>query len=417
MKSFWLKSYVTNRNAAGKNFFAAFFICIHLSPLLLKSQQEVSLSGIVSSTPVFPFQALHVHGSSIAELPNGDLLSCWFEGSGERQANDVRIMGARWSKGAKTWSKPFEMADTPELPDCNPVLFVNKDGRLFLFWIAVLANRWEHAVIRFKTALHFNEDGFPEWNWQDNIFIQPGNEFAERIKEGLKKIKEPSRGWSEYAPSYDQQTIQAAADARKSSIGWMTRIKPLQTKNGSIILPLYSDGFNLSIMAISNDQGKTWTTSSPIVSRGGIQPALIERTNGEILALMRDNGDEPGNIKMSISGNGGTDWTAAKKISIPNPGSSVEILKLKDGRLILVCNDLEEGRYKLSLYLSTDDGNTWQYSGWIDYDPKKRNGFSYPAVIQDSKGLIHITYSKHDAENGKTIQHVSINPGQISTGR
>jgi predicted neuraminidase len=170
-------------------------------------------------------------------------------------------------------------------------------------------------------------------------------------------------------------------------------------------------------MAISSDKGKTWNTSSPIVSRGGIQPALIERGNGELVALMRDNGDEPGNIKMSISGNGGLDWTPAEKISIPNPGSSVEMLKLKDGRLILVCNDLAEGRYKLSLYMSADDGNTWKFSGWIDNDSSKRDGFSYPAVIQGSDGRIHVTYSKHAAEKGKTIQHVSINPGQISTGR
>ena len=36
---------------------------------------------------IFPLQDQHVHGSSIVELPNGDLLSCWFQGSGERKAN------------------------------------------------------------------------------------------------------------------------------------------------------------------------------------------------------------------------------------------------------------------------------------------------------------------------------------------
>ncbi len=405
------------RNAAGRHLFAALFICIHFSPFNLKAQQAREVLGLQSNAPIFPLQPLHVHGSSIAELPGGDLISCWFEGSGERQANDVRIMGARLSKGTTKWSTPFEMADTPGIPDCNPVLFVNQQGRLFLTWIAVLANRWEQAVIRYRTADRFNTDGSPIWNWQDNIFIQPGKEFAEKIKDGLKKINDPSRGWSEYAPSYDQLTIQAATDARKNSIGWMTRIKPLQAKNGNIILPLYSDGFNLSIMAISSDQGKTWTPSSPVVSRGGIQPALIERKNGELLALMRDNGDEPGHIKMSSSQNGGSDWTPAEKTTIPNPGSSVEMLKLQDGRLILVCNDLSEGRYKLSLYVSTDEGKTWQYNGWIDHDILKKDSFSYPAAIQGSDGLIHITYSKHAAEKGKTIQHVIINPDRISTSR
>src|SRR5690606_41012394 len=42
---------------------------------------------------IFPLQPQHAHGSSIVELPNGDILAAWFQGSGERHANDVVIMG------------------------------------------------------------------------------------------------------------------------------------------------------------------------------------------------------------------------------------------------------------------------------------------------------------------------------------
>ena len=86
---------------------------------------------------IFPLQEKHVHSSSIVELPNGDLLTCWFEGSGERTANDVVIQGARLKKGDTKWSKPFIMADTPGEPDCNPILFLNNSKKLFLVWIAV----------------------------------------------------------------------------------------------------------------------------------------------------------------------------------------------------------------------------------------------------------------------------------------
>ena len=47
---------------------------------------------------IFPLVMDHSHGSTIAELPNGDLLAAWFQGSGERWADDVRIMGARMSR-------------------------------------------------------------------------------------------------------------------------------------------------------------------------------------------------------------------------------------------------------------------------------------------------------------------------------
>ena len=43
---------------------------------------------------IFPVQKEHVHGPTIVELPNGDMLSAWFQGSGERWADDVRIMGS-----------------------------------------------------------------------------------------------------------------------------------------------------------------------------------------------------------------------------------------------------------------------------------------------------------------------------------
>jgi hypothetical protein len=81
---------------------------------------------------IFPLTDLHVHGSSIVELPNGDLLACWFEGSGERWADDVAIMGSRLIAGSEAWSEPFVMADVPEFPDINPTMFIDPRGTLWL---------------------------------------------------------------------------------------------------------------------------------------------------------------------------------------------------------------------------------------------------------------------------------------------
>src|SRR5437879_1335842 len=72
---------------------------------------------------IFPLEHWHNHSSSIVELPTGDLLVCWFHGSGERQADDVLIRAARFNKAKAAWSEPFILADTPQFPDTNPVLF------------------------------------------------------------------------------------------------------------------------------------------------------------------------------------------------------------------------------------------------------------------------------------------------------
>lgn len=62
---------------------------------------------------IFPLEKWHNHSSSIVELPNGDLLVCWFHGSGERTADDVLIQAARWNKSTRKWREPFTLADTP----------------------------------------------------------------------------------------------------------------------------------------------------------------------------------------------------------------------------------------------------------------------------------------------------------------
>ncbi len=54
----------------------------------------------LKSELIFPLEHWHNHGSCIVEAPNGDLLVCWFNGSGERKADDVKIEGARIRKGA-----------------------------------------------------------------------------------------------------------------------------------------------------------------------------------------------------------------------------------------------------------------------------------------------------------------------------
>ena len=43
-------------------------------------------------------------------------------------------------------------------------------------------------------------------------------------------------------------------------------------------------------MAISDDRGETWTASRPLIGFGNIQPSLVRKNDGELVAFMRDNG-------------------------------------------------------------------------------------------------------------------------------
>jgi predicted neuraminidase len=380
------------------------------------------LLGITKGKPlfqqysIFPFQDKHVHGSSIIELPNGDLLSCWFHGSGERKANDVRIKGSRLKKGSNKWSAVFDMADTPNLPDCNPVLWIDNNEKLWLFWIAVRANRWENSMLRYRTSTDYLNKETPAWNWQDNIILKPGERFSETIQLAFEEhIDEPM--WAEYAPPYSRLIIDAAKDPEKRQKGWMTRIHPISLESGRILLPLYSDGYNISIVAISDDNGNNWRASNPIVGLGPIQPSLVQKQNGHIVAYMRDSGVEPKRILKSISKDNGETWSFAKDTKIPNPSSSIEVLQLKNGNWVMACNDTESSRSQMAILLSFNEGKSWEVKKYIGkHEHNSGITLAYPSLIQSSDELIHLTYSLKDKE-GKTIQHAIFNEDWIKNNK
>jgi predicted neuraminidase len=385
-----------------------------LSVVRVQAQPSLTLTPKVSETLIFPEQPLHTHGSSLVQLPNGDMLAAWFQGSGERTADDVRIMGARLKKGSKQWGTPFLMADTPHLPDCNPVLFLNHEKKLFLVWIAVQANLWEQSILRVRTATDYGGNAAPAWSWQDNILLKPDDAFAREVKAKLDAMPEHGIGWAGYAPQYDKQISEAATDPVKRSIGWMTRIKPLLLENKRIVLPLYSDGYNLSMMAISDDDGATWLPSMPLVGRGPIQPALARRKNGTLVAYLRDSGDWPPQVQVSESTDNGQTWSAATKTDIPNT-ASVELLVLKDGRWAFIGNDIHDGRYRLALFLSDDEGKSWNQKTYLEHKSKDQGGYSYPCLIQGGDGLLHISYSWHADKNRKSIKYVVVDPKALKS--
>lgn len=377
------------------------------------AQSRNTRNAIVSEEIIFPSQSEHTHGSSIVALPNGDLLAAWFQGNGERSADDVRIMGARLKKGSKSWTTPFLMADTKNIPDCNPVLFLNKKGKLFLFWIAVQANKWENSIIKFRTSINFSGNEAPVWEWQDNILLKPDENFSKEVEKRFKELPENESGWAAYAPKYDAMIKDASKDLTKRSFGWMTRIHPITLESGRILLPLYSDGLNMSMVAISDDDGATWRPGLPIVGRGPIQPALAVRKNGNIVAYMRDSGDSPTRVQIAVSADQGESWSAAQKSEIPNE-ASVELCVLKDGKWAFLGNDINGGRYQLSLYLSDDEGKTWKWKELVEYSKDKKESYSYPCLIQTPDGLLNMTYSYSGGEHSESIKHVVVDPEKIA---
>ncbi|MBL9127770.1 MAG: exo-alpha-sialidase, partial [Verrucomicrobiales bacterium] len=241
------------------------------------------------------------------------------------------------------------------------------------------------------------------WKEDGVIHVTPGPEFDAAIERWLPEAERTLAAAS--LPAGDREEVaryltvmrEKAADKLFRRLGWMTRAHPYVFENRRLILPLYHDGFSFSLMAISDDAGATWKTSAPLIGGGNIQPVLARRRDGTLVAHMRDNGPAPGRVHQSESTDGGLTWTAVHDTDIPNPGSGTDLTVLRDGRWLFVGNDTEEGRYRLVVLLSDDEGRTWPHRRYLENDaPGQLAGsYHYPSVIQARDGTIHVTYSHH----------------------
>ena len=378
---------------------------------------------------IFPLEHWHNHGSSLVELPNGDLLVAWFHGSGERTADDVRILGARMSAGAETWSEPFLLADTPGFPDTNCTLLlepISAGGhRLWLFWPTIQANLWESALMKVKVSTDFEGAGPPVWQWQDVLHMKPGDGFADLVASrtdeyfrslGFTGAKDPAA--PEAVRRWAAHNLEQAADKLTRRIGWFTRahpvVLPLPSGGQRLLVGLYSDGFSFASATYSDDGGHSWTMSEPIIGGGNIQPTFALRRDGALVAFMRDNGPPPKRAHVAESNDLGVSWSIARDHpDLVETGAGLEVLTLASGRWIVVHNDIPDGRYQLAVSVSEDEGRTFKRRRYIEREEKGVGRYHYPSVIQSRDGRIHVTYSHHvagaldDGGQGKSIKHVS----------
>lgn len=384
---------------------------------------------------IFKPETWHNHGSCIVETPRGDLLVCWFHGSGERQADDVRIEGARWRRGARGWSERFLMADTPSYPDTNCAMFIDPAGRLWLLWPTILANRWETALMKYRISSDYHKSGPPRWDSQEILHVTPDDRFERDVRAWTARARQsmPTQGFAEEMGTRLENHLQdlekQAADKLSRRLGWMTRAHPFVLEGRRLIVPLYSDGFSFSLMAISDDWGATWKTSAPLVGAGNIQPSIVQRADGSLYTLMRDNGPPPKRLLQSESRDRGETWSAVTDSDIPNPGAGAEIIRLRNGHWALVNNDTERGRHSLIVQISDDEGRTWRWRRHLESDPPgpEAGSYHYPSIMQSSDGFIHVSYSHHQARKslprdvdgdpaGKSIKHARFNQAWVQEG-
>ncbi|SMG34469.1 sialidase family protein [Sphingobacterium psychroaquaticum] len=297
------------------------------------------------------------HASTIEENIEGQLVAAWFAGSHEGHA-DVAIWGS--VRQGNRWSEPTVWANGKTAdkthPCWNPVLFRPKGAHKIYLYYKVGPNprTWWGMV---KTS----DDGGLSWSE------------AKRLPEGiLGPIKN----------------------------------KPLEIQDGTILAPssveLTEDRW-VAHVEITNKEQQIWT-AFPIDQQSAfnvIQPSLIQHQDGRIQALCRS---KEGAVISSWSHDQGRTWSTLAKTNLINPNSATDAIRV-DNYLLMVYNpdipgkDWWEGRTKLRLAYSYD-GLQWE--DLLVLEDQEKGEFSYPTIIQDIKGFIHVTYT----DNRKNIKHV-----------
>jgi predicted neuraminidase len=346
------------------NCFLSTLTALLLAPLA--ALQAANDPAIVASEVIFdPAPHPQCHASTIVETPGG-LVAAWFGGT--REGNpDVGIWMSRQRNGK--WSVPVEVANGAETEDprvntLNPVLFQVPKGPLLLFY---KTGKWWAYVKR-------STDEGATWS-------KP-----ERLYNGL------------YGP---------------------IKNKPVLLADGSILSPASVEipspkGRCWRVhFERSTNGGKTWELIGP-VNEGheiqAIQPSILFHPNNRLQALGRT---QQGRMFEIWSDDGGLTWGQMSLMDLPNNNSGTDAVTLRDGRHLLVYNHVgnragqtKGDRSPLNVAISKD-GKVWEAALVLESTPRQE--MSYPAVIQSSDGLVHITYTYRRMN----IRHVVVDPAKL----
>jgi predicted neuraminidase len=339
---------------------------LFLTPIVFAMKAETNQAGIVKSEFIFshaPFRSCHA--STMAETKSG-LVAAWFGGTSEGHP-DVSIYVSR--KKGNQWTPPVKVAEgtgfaAARFPCWNPVLYQPQNGPLLLFY---------------------------------------------------KVGPRPASWWGMMMISTNCGETWSKPVQLPSGILGPIKNKPVQLPNGDILCGSSTENNGWRVhFERTGDLGKTWTTTGPVNDAGeigAIQPSILFYPHGRLAAIGRTRNDK---VFQILSDNGGFTWGKMNLISLPNPNSGTDAVTLKDGRQLLVYNhnvrtgSHNKGRSPLNVAVSKD-GTNWLAALVLEDDPDAPDGFAYPAVIQTSDGLVHITYTWER----KSIRHVVIDPKKL----
>jgi predicted neuraminidase len=337
-----------------------------------------------------PSPVVQNHAAFLHLLPGGDLACAWFGGTLEGRG-DISIYMSRLTPQNTHWSQPLRLTDDPDRSEQNPVLFNAPDGTVWLFYTSQPGGRQDECHICARISL----DG--------------GTSFG------------PPRRIGAFLGVFVRNPVQITPSGR-----WLLPCFKCVAAPGV----KWTGGLDTAVALYSDDLGASWQAQDLPESLGAVHMCPVASRNGVMPAFFRDRFAQ--SVKRSLSHDGGESWSAPVATTVPNNNSSLQAIRLADGKIAMVLNPInalmspqrraslydevetdaaaEEGgaiwgvpRAPLSLMISDDDGESFGFRRDLDTGTGAclsnnsvdglNKELSYPSVLQDASGDVHIAYT------------------------
>jgi predicted neuraminidase len=336
------------------------------------------------------------HTAFIELLDDGGLACLWFGGTLEGKS-DISIHGSVLPAGGGQWGSTVQLSHDTERSEQNPVLVRDSVGRLHLVHTAQPAGNQDECLLRMRPI---SFDGNVLSGGQPRDLGLPLGTFVR------------------------------ARFVRRKDSAWMMPVfrcipRPGQRWNGS---------HDLAGVAVSTDDGLSWAMTDVPGSIGSVHMTIVPLDGDHMVAFYRRRQSDF--VHRSESLDGGFTWSAPQPTDVPNNNSSINVVRLADGRLAMVCNpvsaatspdrrvslydEIEAGddrpdasggcspiwgvpRAPLTLCVSTDGGKNWPLRRIVDDSPGtcltnnsvdgKNKELSYPYLLEGRDGALHVAYT------------------------
>ena len=239
--------------------------------------------------------------------------------------------------------------------------------------------------------------------WNPDLFKTSGGVIFLDYKVGPN----PREWWAERKISYDDGLSWSPSIKLPSPFLGPIRNKPMQLKNGTILYPSSTESTDEKTWQIhletSDGSGNQWQyISIDCGNFGVIQPSLLQYGGDTLQMLCRSRQNT---IVQTWSFDNGKSWSPLSALDLPNPNSGIDAVTLQNGWQLLVYNPMLSGkewwagRSVLKIAISKN-GKEWK--DIMTPEEHLKGEYSYPAIIQSSREVIHISYT-YDRVNIKFI--------------